>query len=175
MCQPLPEMSSILRVWRDGTAAGSCGIDNVGNHNSAGFLHKTPQSVHSLHWLHSYSFPSPSPSHSSPPPTPRSSHSAHPIRVVLWRRGEGKGKDLLGKLGLIPAGSSWTRHSFAAFPRLCFGRSLASTWSHSQEDFWTHMCFFNSENGVRTAVKCTDLLHILSTLNIDTPTFFENS
>ena len=30
-------------------SCGEFGIDNVGNHNSAGFLHKTPQSVHSLH------------------------------------------------------------------------------------------------------------------------------
>ena len=36
LCQPFPDMSSILRVWTEGTAAARCAIDNVGNHNSGG-------------------------------------------------------------------------------------------------------------------------------------------
>ena len=36
LCQPFSDMSSILRVWTEGTAAARCAIDNVGNHNSGG-------------------------------------------------------------------------------------------------------------------------------------------
>ena len=76
MCQPFPEMSSILRVWTEGTA----GIDNVGNHNSAGFLHRRHHRAYTLGPLESLL---PSPRSHLLAPTPRSSHSHLPISDVL--------------------------------------------------------------------------------------------
>ena len=77
MCQPFPKMSSILRVWTEETAAARCAIDNAGNHNSAGFLHK---SVHSRSTGITLTL-----SHSHPHLlAPKSSHSHLPISNVLW-------------------------------------------------------------------------------------------